>query len=125
MPGADGAQTRFGASLMTLVEDPGSATVLRIAQEAAAVAQAAASSGAFVPASDTPVAVPGCQWIAPCPVSVKLRLFCLPYAGGVSENVYSRRAPALHDASPGMLPRDAASLCTGSWDVCAACPAQI
>ena len=30
------------------------------------------------------------QWISPAPVSVKMRLFCLPYAGGISENVFSR-----------------------------------
>lgn len=29
-------------------------------------------------------------WISPAPVSVKMRLFCIPYAGGVSENVYAR-----------------------------------
>ncbi len=29
-------------------------------------------------------------WISPTPVSVKMRLFCLPYAGGVSENVFAR-----------------------------------
>ncbi len=29
-------------------------------------------------------------WISPAPVSVKMRLFCIPYAGGVSENVFAR-----------------------------------
>ncbi len=38
---------------------------------------------------------PWSTWIAPSPVSVKLRLFCLPYAGGVSENVFARYDPAL------------------------------
>ena len=35
-------------------------------------------------------AATGSLWISPSPVTVKLRLFCLPYAGGVSENVYAR-----------------------------------
>lgn len=29
-------------------------------------------------------------WISPAPVTVKMRLFCIPYAGGVSENVFGR-----------------------------------
>ena len=29
-------------------------------------------------------------WIGRSPISIKLRLFCLPYAGGVSENVFGR-----------------------------------
>ena len=29
-------------------------------------------------------------WISPAPISVKMRLFCIPYAGGVSENVFAR-----------------------------------
>lgn len=37
------------------------------------------------------------SWIAPSPTVTKLRLFCLPYAGGVSENVFARQAlPNLH-----------------------------
>ena len=48
-------------------------------------------------------AASGSLWIAPCPVSVKLRLFCLPYAGGVSENVFARSGALMpltdfHDA---------------------------
>ena len=31
-------------------------------------------------------------WISPSPVTVKQRIFCLPYAGGVSENIYARYA---------------------------------
>lgn len=29
-------------------------------------------------------------WISPTPVTIRLRIFCLPYAGGVSANVFSR-----------------------------------
>ena len=32
------------------------------------------------------------RWVAPAPFTVKMRLFCLPYAGGVSENVFARCA---------------------------------
>ena len=35
-------------------------------------------------------AAAGPLWVSPAPVSVKMRLFCLPYAGGVSENVFAR-----------------------------------
>jgi hypothetical protein len=31
-------------------------------------------------------------WISPAPISVKMRIFCLPYAGGVSGNVFARWA---------------------------------
>lgn len=36
------------------------------------------------------------MWIAPSPISVKMRLFCFPYAGGISENVFARQAPSMH-----------------------------
>ena len=39
-----------------------------------------------------PPSEPWSTWIAPSPVSVRMRLFCLPYAGGVSENVFARYA---------------------------------
>lgn len=29
-------------------------------------------------------------WISPAPISIKMRLFCIPYAGGVSENIFAR-----------------------------------
>lgn len=29
-------------------------------------------------------------WVSPAPFSIKMRVFCLPYAGGVSENVFGR-----------------------------------
>lgn len=36
------------------------------------------------------------MWIAPSPISVKMRLFCFPYAGGISENVFARQAASAH-----------------------------
>ena len=70
-----------------LVEDPTNASVRRIAMEAASAgaAEVTGTDGGAVAGAGS-----GSLWIAPCPVSIKLRLFCLPYAGGVSENVFCR-----------------------------------
>ena len=77
-------QERLGITLTLLLEDPEGATVSRLAAEAAGAAPS--NSGTLAaPAS-------GSLWIAPAPATVRMRLFCLPYAGGVSENVYARRA---------------------------------
>ena len=77
-------QERLGLELTSLIEDPQSASVRMIAAEAHAML----ASGP-VGVSTAPLE-PWSTWIAPSPVSVKLRLFCLPYAGGVSENVFAR-----------------------------------
>ena len=108
-------QDQLGVELMVLVEDPQTATIRRIVAEA--VAQLAAA--APVPAASTPhsqpfaihinahsgsslpavmsgriplgkAALAALAWISPAPFAVKMRLFCLPYAGGVSENVFAR-----------------------------------
>lgn len=78
-------QERLGLALTVLLEDPEGATVRRLAADAAAAAAALDSS--------VGTAASGSLWIAPAPVTVRLRLFCLPYAGGVSENVFARRVP--------------------------------
>ncbi len=85
------AQDRLGVALTVLIEDPEGATIQRLVAEAVQASAAARGSGgarSMVAASSGR----GSLWIAPCPVSVKLRLFCLPYAGGVSENVFARCA---------------------------------
>ena len=77
-------QERLGMQLTLLLEDPEGATLSRLAADAAAAAAAGGSAAA-----------PPCArsaWIAPAPSTVWLRLFCLPYAGGVSENVFARCA---------------------------------
>ena len=101
-----------GLELMVLIEDPEGATVAAIVAEAAAAlatapAPAAAPSGSSssAGASSSPppqqqavvvqrrvlaAAAAGPLWVSPAPVSVKMRIFCLPYAGGVSENVFAR-----------------------------------
>ena len=78
-------QESIGLELTSLIEDPQNASVRVIAAEAFGML-ANGEAGRPGPA-DT-----GSLWISPAPVSVKLRLFCLPYAGGVSENVFGRCA---------------------------------
>lgn len=69
--------------IMGLIEDPQGMTVRRILLEAGG--GAVESNAVAAPeATRRPV------WISPAPVAVKMRLFCLPYAGGVSENVFGR-----------------------------------
>lgn len=74
--------------MTSLIEDPEHASVHHIVAEAMA-ARVGGRGGT------TALAVTGrghiqSPWISPAPITVKLRLFCLPYAGGVSENVYAR-----------------------------------
>lgn len=94
-------QDRLGLELTALIEDPGNASVQRLAQEARA--KMAAGEGGS--GSSAAAAHERSVWISPTPVSVKMRLFCLPYAGGVSENVFARFAPYLQ---PSRLPGAAA-----------------
>ena len=87
-------QDRLGLALVTLIEDPEGATIQRLVAEAVQ----ASAAGAAGPRGGSQR---GSLWIAPAPVSVKLRLFCLPYAGGVSENVFGRSVEArLHACAP-------------------------
>ncbi len=81
----------LGLELTALIEDPGNASVQHLAQEARA--KMAAGEGGS--GSSAAAAQERSIWISPTPVSVKMRLFCLPYAGGVSENVFARCAPYL------------------------------
>ena len=108
-------QDQLGVELMVLVEDPQTATIRRIVAEAAAQLAAAAPmpatsvphshpfavhinahSGSSSPAVTSgrvqlgKAALAAPAWISPAPFAVKMRLFCLPYAGGVSENVFAR-----------------------------------
>ena len=102
-------QDRLGVALTVLIEDPEGATIQRLVAEAAQATSAAGGSARSMAAA---ASGRGSLWIAPCPVSVKLRLFCLPYAGGVSENVFVRCA-ALHcclNRLPGMGPSASAVL---------------
>ena len=86
---AKGGQELTGVVLTGMVEDPEGATIRKLAAEAAA---ALAGPGATAPEAAAGPTERGQSslWIAPAPALVKLRLFCLPYAGGVSENVFAR-----------------------------------
>ena len=83
------AQEVTGVVLTGLVEDPEGATIEKLAAEAAA---ALAGPHAAGPEARAELQERGqsSMWIAPAPSLIKLRLFCLPYAGGVSENVFAR-----------------------------------
>ena len=87
-------QERLGVQLATLLEDPEGATVLRLAREAHAALKDREHSGGHEVGSGAGAGRQAARsaWIAPAPASVRMRLFCLPYAGGVSENVFARRA---------------------------------
>jgi hypothetical protein len=76
-----------------LVEDASNATAERIAKEAHSQLSrlSPAQAGALAVAAGGGRGG-GASWIARAPISIKLRLFCLPYAGGVSENVFGRWA---------------------------------
>lgn len=80
--------------LATLLEDPEGATVLRLAREAHAALRDRSYGGGHAAGSGAGAGRQAARsaWIAPAPASVRMRLFCLPYAGGVSENVFARRA---------------------------------
>ncbi len=102
-------QDRLGVVLMVLVEDPQTVTFRQIVAEAASQLSttkdsmniiSASSRGNFLPRTldhqpkraqiHVQTESAANSWIAPAPFGVKMRVFCLPYAGGVSENLYSR-----------------------------------
>lgn len=89
-------QDLLGIQWLALIEEPQRATLNQLLHDAAS-APSKAVSAAPLPADRAASS----QWIARSPVAVKLRLFCLPYAGGISENVFARQAFALtHSHSP-------------------------
>ncbi len=76
--------------LTLLLEDPEGATIRRLAAEAHALL--GERPGDVGHAMGVDVRAEHSAWIAPAPTSVRMRLFCLPYAGGVSENIFARWA---------------------------------
>ena len=83
-----GLQERLGVELTALVEDPERATIQNLVKEALAGqgSHAVATAAGAIPIVESFTS----PWISRSPVSIKLLLFCLPYAGGVSENVFAR-----------------------------------
>jgi hypothetical protein len=89
-------QEQLGVELTVLVEDPQAATLQQILAEAM-YQLAQSETVANYPLADglvqnkhPHIAPSHPLWISPAPFSVKMRIFCLPYAGGVSENVFAR-----------------------------------
>lgn len=74
----------------SLIAEAGTATIGGIAKEAhAQLVHNRSGSGGLATAAKGRTAAAE-LWIARAPITIKLRLFCLPYAGGVSENVFGR-----------------------------------
>lgn len=69
--------------LTCLTEEPQNASVHIIAAEA--FAKRTAGEAGRTGHADT-----SSMWISPSPVSIKMRLFCLPHAGGVAEDIFAR-----------------------------------
>lgn len=94
-------QDQLGVNLLSVIEDMQGATLGSLTAEAIlqirSVQQQRQSNHQMkanpfeTPMRDLQPAKRRVQpWISPAPISVKMRLFCIPYAGGVSENVFAR-----------------------------------
>lgn len=71
--------------MLSLIEDPMNATIARLAQEAyAKLTLGGDDQHSIAQIEEKSI------WISPAPISIKMRIFCLPYAGGVSSNVFAR-----------------------------------
>ncbi len=81
-------QERLGIQVSSLTEDFTNATIAQLAQEA----YAKLTLGGGKKSSIAQIGEES-NWISPAPSSVKMRIFCLPYAGGVSEIIFARWAP--------------------------------
>ena len=75
-------QEHYGVTTTALIDDPNGVTVEGLALEIIVSTKT----------QDKHVSSMTSTWISPSPVSIRLRLYCLPYAGGISENVYARQA---------------------------------
>ena len=77
-------QDIWAVEVSILIEDPAKATVKDLTAEIYGALNLRHSPNENVTAGQN------YEWISPTLSSVKMRLFCLPYAGGVSENIYAR-----------------------------------
>lgn len=80
-------QECLGVEVLSLIEDPMNATIARLAQEAYAKLTLGGDDRLSTAQREEKSI-----WISPAPISIKMRIFCLPYAGGVSGNVFARWA---------------------------------
>lgn len=81
--------------ITSLISDVSSATASTVSAEAHARLLSQHKGGLDPDQTSLSQAANWVQWIARAPISIKMRLFCLPYAGGVSENVFGRYAALL------------------------------
>ena len=88
-------QEAFGTELTSLIEDSEIATIRKLANEIQGTKANFPITADTAAPSNSNTASHTSVWIGRSPVSIKLRLFCLPYAGGVSENVFARSVTLL------------------------------
>lgn len=77
-------QETFNCTATSLIQQSESTTIQQL------VSEIIASSKEMQNAPHVHDDITQSMWIAPSAVSVKMRLFCFPYAGGISENVFAR-----------------------------------
>ena len=91
-------QDTFNVTAMTLIDNPEGTTVATL------VSDILVSSNEQHVSSYAHDDITTSMWIAPSPISVKMRLFCFPYAGGISENVFARQASLICNDSRSGIP---------------------
>ena len=80
-------QEVWAVEITNLIEDLAKATIKHLTMEIYVALKLHHSPNKIVTAKQRS------EWISPTPISIKMRLFCLPYAGGVSENIFAKYAP--------------------------------
>lgn len=80
-------QDRFGVEVTGLENAP-EASVESLAKEVSRLLERQGRQGTAD--SSTHFGRSYAEWICRAPITIKMRLYCLPYAGGVSENVFGR-----------------------------------
>lgn len=81
-------QDRFGVEITALTGNASEASAQVLAKEICSMLSTQKPNA--LASSRTIEQKPQAQWICRAPITIKMRLFCLPYAGGVSENVFGR-----------------------------------
>ena len=80
-------QEIWAIELTILIDDPARATIKHLTSEIYAALNIHDAT------QENVTAIQRSEWISPAPISIKMRLFCLPYAGGVSENIFAKYVP--------------------------------
>ena len=85
-------QDQFGVELVSLIENASEVTIEKLAHEVQRLLGSQPHQGEQHAVSQTRAMA---SFICHAPITVKMRLFCLPYAGGVSANVFGRYAGSI------------------------------